>query len=253
MVAFDELINKFHPNAYRLFPRGCNRIPGIVTCRNRAYIRCIEFFNGRFSQRDVDVYRLDNLTDRVRIIVDIFKLCRWITTQLLPIEAFHLVPGVRTRTRYGHHVTWIDNGIMKEWNHRSIGRIPMDTIRQIYALNLPNVEHGVTNHKSITITRIGDQLRSAIRTRDLDKVTVFNEVVMAVQQLHANGIAHCDICVDNVFVDEKNVVFLGDLEYCQLMDLPSPRDIRRADVRASTGEELDNIQLQHFRDELAVL
>jgi predicted unusual protein kinase regulating ubiquinone biosynthesis (AarF/ABC1/UbiB family) len=85
----------------------------------------------------------------------------------------------------------------------------------------------------------------------LDKQAIQQQVGMGVNQLHANGFAHCDICVDNIFVDANNTVFLGDLEYCQLMIEPPPADIRRAEVGAQTAEALDNIQLQRLADEIA--
>ncbi len=44
-------------------------------------------------------------------------------------------------------------------------------IRQIYELRLKNVEHGKTNHNTITITRIGTRLRDAVRTRNLQNLT----------------------------------------------------------------------------------
>jgi uncharacterized protein YuzB (UPF0349 family) len=28
------------------------------------------------------------------------------------------------------------------------------------------------------------------------------------------GVAHCDICVENLFVLDSGVILLGDLEYC---------------------------------------
>jgi len=81
-------------------------------------------------------------------------------------------------------------------------------------------------------------------------------VSRGVAQLHANGFAHCDICVDNIFVDnleEGGQVFLGDLEYCCEKDRKPRSDTRRADARAKTAEELDNIQLIKLKDKLASL
>ena len=51
----------------------------------------------------------------------------------------------------------------------------------------------------------------------------------------------------------NNVVFLGDLEYCQLKDSPPPIGIRRGDCRATTGQDLDMLQLERFQEELARL
>ena len=47
--------------------------------------------------------------------------------------------------------------------------------------------------------------------------------------------------------------FMGDLEYCQLKDRPPPNGIRRGDCRATTGQDLDMLQLERFQEELARL
>eukprot|EP01041_Mallomonas_annulata_P027820 gene27820-49534_t len=131
----------------------------------------------------------------------------------------------------------------------------MEIIRAIYNAKLPNVEQGIANYTTVTITTVGRRLRDVVRSAgELEKSFVFAQVQEAVRQFHSLGIAHCDICVDNVFVNVVgDVVFLGDLEYCQLMVNPPPIGIRRADSRARTAEELDLIQLAKFSDELALL
>lgn len=35
----------------------------------------------------------------------------------------------------------------------------------------------------------------------------------AIDAIHSLGIAHCDVCVDNLFVMDGGRVILGDLEY----------------------------------------
>ncbi len=130
----------------------------------------------------------------------------------------------------------------------------LEIIRAIYNAKLPNVEQGIANCTSVTITTVGRRLCDVFRSGDLEKSFVLAQVQEAVRQLHSLGIAHCDICVDNVFVNlVGNVVFLGDLEYCQLIGDPPPIGIRRADSRSSTAGELDLIQLDKFSDELALL
>jgi hypothetical protein len=70
-----------------------------------------------------------------------------------------------------------------------------------------------------------------VRSDKLEKSFVLPQVVQeAARQLHSLGIAHCNICVDNVFVNVVgNVVLLEDLEYCQLMVNPPPIGIRSQD------------------------
>ncbi len=79
---------------------------------------------------------------------------------------------------------------------------------------------------------------------------VFQQVCQGVKELHSIGFAHCDICVENVFVDDDNTIFLGDLEYCRRCGAPPPTHTARADSSAKSAEELDLIQLKVLEDEL---
>ncbi len=156
-----------------------------------------------------------------------------------------MVPDVRRKTRNGHHITLLEDGIFKEFNEYKLSNINIDIIRSIYALNLPNVEHGRVNCKSVTITRVGSRLRDAMRVCHLDAVAIYDQLKLAIEQLHVNGYAHCDICVDNIFVDSQEdgeAIFLGDLEYSRRKDEKPSADIRRADLKAITAEQLDMIQ-----------
>lgn len=88
----------------------------------------------------------------------------------------------------------------------------------------------------------------------MEKCSVIGQIKAGIDQLHANGYAHCDVCVDNIFVDSQEdggAVFLGDLEYCRRKDDKPPVDIRRADPNANTAEELDFLQFEKLKDELA--
>lgn len=254
MESAGDLTRKFHKHAFKLFPKGCYSIPGVTTCNEAIALYSITFFNNRFSQQLVKQYNVSELPGRVDFIVDIFKLILWILSQTEPTEGSHLIPDVRKKTRNGHHITLLEEGILKEFDEHKLHNIQIATIGAIYALNLPNVEHGRVNCKSITITRVGSRLRDALRTRHMDKRSVLDQVTLGIGQLHTNGYAHCDICVDNIFVDSQEDggrVFLGDLEYCRRKDEKPPADIRRADPKAKTAEELDLLQLEKLSDELA--
>jgi predicted unusual protein kinase regulating ubiquinone biosynthesis (AarF/ABC1/UbiB family) len=77
-----------------------------------------------------------------------------------------------------------------------------------------------------------------------------------VNQLHANGIAHCDICIGNIFVEfeeDGGAVFLGGVEYCCALNCSAPTNLQRSDTNALTAEDLDFIQLEKLKDELASL
>jgi hypothetical protein len=72
--------------------------------------------------------------------------------------------------------------------------------------------------------------------------------------LHALGIAHCDVCVDNVHVLDCGDVVLGDLEYCADATSPPPLVRRRFDDTLGvpyTAQELDEQQFLKFAEELA--
>lgn len=254
MASYGDLTRKFHKHAYKLFPKGCNSIPGVTTCNQAVALYSISFFANQFSQQLVKEYDVSELPGRVEFTVDLFKIIIWILSQVEPTEGSHLVPDVRRKTQNGHHITLKEQGIFKEFDEGKLHSIQLHTIRNIYALKLPNVEHGMVNCKSITITRVGSRLRDAVRTRHMDKHAILDQIRTGIAQLHANGYAHCDLCVDNIFVDsveDGGRVFLGDLEYCRNKDEKPPVDIRRADPKAKTAEQLDNLQLEKLIDEVA--
>jgi len=249
-----DLIRKFHSTAYKLFPRGISSIPAVLTCNTKVQLFSLSHFNKKYDMALIKQYDVVDLRGRVDFICDIFRLLIWTVSQVEPVEGFHLPPGVRIRTRNGHHVTSTADGILKELDRNKLHEIKMDLIRKVYSLKLPNVEFGTVNETSLTIARVGCKLSDAIRVRHLNKKDIFIQVSRGVEQLHANGFAHCDICVDNIFVDsleDGGQVFLGDLEYCCLKDSKPRPDIRRADRGAKTAEALDNIQLAKLKDELA--
>lgn len=252
-IAIDELIEKFHPSAQMLFPRNCPEIPGIVTSSQGASIHRIYFAN-TFHQECVKSYQFLTESGRVDFICDIFKLATWIVSQTQSIGEFHIPPNVRMKTRNKHHITLLKDGLVKEFYHDCDITAVLAHIKTTYEARLPNVEQGTVNSTSITITTIGRRLSDAIRLHITDKTSALEAVTLAVQQLHSIGMAHCDICVDNVFVSiETGVVFLGDLEYCRPMISAPPVNIRRACLTASTAQELDNIQLRKLQEELVLL
>lgn len=255
-TAISELINKFHATAYLMFPSHCPIIPGIASSRQIISLHQIYYdsVTEHYRQDLVNTYRILERAERQRFIVDIFKIAIWIVSQLSPSQLFHLVTNVRIQTRNQHHVTLMRDGILKEFRQKNDRKIPMEIIREIYNAKLVNVEQGIANCTTVTITTVGRRLRNVVNSGKLEKSFVFTQVQEAFMQLHSIGIAHCDICVDNVFVNVVgDVVFLGDLEYCQLMVDPPPIDIRRADSRARTAKDLDLFQLDMLRDELASL
>ena len=262
-----DLINMLHSQAYTLFPEGCHCIPGIITSHTHASTRAIYDSRSYTSNSNTNsglselanvknftnTYNLDTPRDRVSFIVDILKLCVWIASQSHRKEPFyrHLVPGIRVKTRNGHLITWTRKGIYKEFGSQRA--IPVVAINAIYGHCLLNVEHGLTNVSSdaSTITRLGCRLQDALRTQLVTKQTALEQVRQGVEQLHGIGYAHCDICLDNIFVDRQGVVFIGDLEYCCPVTGPPPVGIKRGDAGAETAGQLDMLQLERFAGELA--
>lgn len=250
----NDLISKFHSGAYKMFPKGCMEIPAVTTCNERISLFGISYFNGVYNLAAICDYNVLDLPGRISFIQDLFKLMIWMLSQTEPVEKFHLVPGVRMRTRNGHHVTLNGNSLKKEFGRESLGRINMEIISQVYELRLPNVEWGQCNCTSVTIERLGHRLQDVFQLRGFDRLTVYQQIFDAVQQLHANGFAHCDICVDNIFVElESKIVFLGDVEYCCALNCSAPTNLKRSDPNARTAGELDLIQLAKLKDELADL
>ena len=253
-TAIKEIISKFHSTAYLLFPKYCPQLPGFASCRDQISLHSISF-NGHdrvFCEQPVNIYDTSNAFVRLMFIQDIFRIAIWIVSQIGPIQGFHLVPDVRIVTRNGHHITFGANGILKEF--KDVKRVSMDVIRTIYLANLPNVEQGHINGLSITITSIGRRVADALTAGYVTKEQVFSQTQVAVNQLHSLGFAHCDICLENIFVNvETGVVFLGDLEYCRPMDQEPPEGLRRSDNSARRACDLDTIQLEKLKDELASL
>jgi hypothetical protein len=244
MVSSGDLARKFHKHAFKLFPKGCFSIPGVATCNEAVALYSVTFFKNCFSQQLVKQYNVSELPGRVDFLVDIFKIIIWILSHTEPTEGFHLIPDVRRKTRNDHHITLLEDGILKEFDEHKLHNIQMATMGSIYALNLPNVEHGRVNCKSVTITRVGSRLKDAARALQMDKSSILAQISSGINQLHSNGYAHCDICVDNIFVDSQEdgaAVFLGDLEYCRGKNEKPPADIRRTDSQANTAGELDLI------------
>ena len=251
-----DLTCKFSPLAYKMFPSGCTEIPAVTTCNEEIHLFGISYFNQEYLLDHIRSYHVLEMEGRVAFVQDLFRLIIWILSQTDPVEKFHLIPERRTRTPNGHHITLLREGLLKEFSAIGLARINIEIIRAVYQLHLENVEWGYVNCSSVTITRIGSRLKDVFRPRNLDRASVLQQVELGVNQLHANGFAHCDICVDNVFVEsveDGGRVFLGDIEYCSAIDSPAPRDLRRSDRSARTAGDLDLLQLAKFKDELAHL
>jgi hypothetical protein len=262
-AADNELVDKLFSAAFSQFPMGSNEIVGITTCATETRIHRLFYDtkSEKFRLERYQAYPMNSLEGRVSFLIDIAKICRWIAGITGPISGFHLMFNIRTKTSNDHHVTWCQGGILKEFKHFSnyngeggnISDVTIGYINHIHSLNLKNVEwgHPVSgNNRAIMMTRIGRRIEDAIRIKKVSKDNIYNGVVEGLTQLRDIGFAHCDISINNVFVDE-NGVFLGDLEYLTPLNSPPPHLTRiSANSIVSTAQELDILQLKTFALEL---
>jgi hypothetical protein len=260
MVAFKELASQFHKDAYKVFPTGCSTIVGVASCTDRIHMHLITHDpgTGGYSSQLHRAYDASGVPGRVDFLIDLMKVCRWMASIAGCNSAFHLKPAVRRRTKNGHHITWVREGIYKEFDHRRDTRRAVRITNQVYTHvpRLIHMEYGrVIDDRSIMITRIGNRLTLAnMAKQGLTKESVVEQVLLGLQELHNIGFAHCDVSVENVFVDECGVVFLGDLEYLTPVDDPAQHFTRLpagvADAEVSRAQQLDDYQFQRFTAEV---
>lgn len=257
-----ELINKFFVGSEAVFPIGTNSILGLITTSTFFELYEISFnpIVNSFSLIPLNNYNVSNFDGRRRFIVDIFKLCRWFVSITCSNRSFHLIPNRRTQTPNHHHITWCSKGLHKEYriipNTNNAVRLNavLPRIAVVYAAKLEHVEWGYlieNTNNQIMITRVGRKLSDCIRDKTVTKDKAIADVRSALNELHAIGYAHCDICMDNVFVDNNNIVFLNDLEYLVgVQENPyQVTRIRNPILAASitTGLQLDVAQFAQFQ------
>jgi hypothetical protein len=259
-IAFHELTEKLHADAFKVFPQGCNSIIGVASCVGRIQLAIITYdpTTRHYSARVWKEYKVRDLSERVSFLVDLMKVCRWMSSVTGSNANFHLIPNLRRSTDNHHHITWTAEGIYKEFDHnRDMGQA-MQHIHEVYTHTprLIYVEHGrVIDDKSIIITRIGNKLSLVnMNCANLTKEMVVSQVRRGLNELHDIGLAHCDLMVSNVFIDSNGVVFLGDLEYLTPVNDPAPNFNRlpagiSAEQVRSAGH-LDELQFQVFTAEV---
>lgn len=260
--AEEELVDKLFPEAVRQFPFGSQEIVGITTSASEVKLYRVYFDKeaNAFNEDVLRTYPMNSFDGRISFIIDVAKICRWIVGVIGPNLKFHLVFNVRTETKNKHHITWCKDGLLKEFKRHNkryrvggnVSQQSMTYIHHVHSLKLPNVEWGRPvggSDNAVMITRVGRRVIDAIRD-GVSKLDIYNGVVAGLQQLHAHGYAHCDISINNVFVDD-NGAFLDDLEYLTPVKDSPPHQTRiPANTNATTAEELDDLQLKSFALEL---
>jgi hypothetical protein len=264
MIAREELVDKLSNDACRVFPRGAGSMIGLASAGKLIDLVAITHVRHRVFECQLQAqFNVESLEGRVKFLVSLVKLLRYVVTVDGPNSSFHLVPGIRRKTPTRHHITWIREGLLKEFRHLQSPQ-QMEWIKSIYDAKLDHVEFGeIQDFRGVTLVqRIGRTLKDCIRDNTVSKQAAYDQIEMGIRELHAVGFAHCDICVSNCFVDDVNgptpVVFLVDLEYVRPVDMPSPPHPHNSrlplgTVLPPTAEELDRLQLQTIRLEIARL
>jgi hypothetical protein len=186
-IAQAELTDEFHPTAYLSFPNNVRSIPGFATSREQIWLISLSYdlieratkAKGKaktrvitapecvYSSRRLAIYDIMVMRDRVLFIQDLFKIVIWIKSLPDSKENFHLISGLRRRTRNGHFVTLRNDGLFKEFRgHGTNGdKVPYDLIDRIYNAPFLNVERGTVKEgeRAVLITTVGRELFSAIR------------------------------------------------------------------------------------------
>lgn len=251
-TATNSLIAKLFPEARLLFPMGTFEIIGIVTSATFVQMLRIFWHGNGFHTKILHSYDVSSLEDRMRFLIDIAKLCKWIANVEHPNKSFHLFPGVRTRTTNGHFVTWLGGTILKELKKGKGYETAVTRINTIHEMNLQHVEWGQRTGKAnaILITRVGRTLRNALKERIITKAQVLANVRDGIQELHNAGFAHCDIRIDNIFVDERGA-FVDDLEYLTPTNEHPPNfNHIQNHAKPKTARDLDALQLVNFENAL---
>eukprot|EP01041_Mallomonas_annulata_P006272 gene6272-12703_t len=224
-IASEELTSKFSPEAFQLFPMGSHSIIGVTSSANRIRLYKLSYNEEhKYECELLRMYSINNLNGRISFIIDVIKLLRWVVTITGPASTdIHLVPGVRFETTNEHHVRWVRDGLLKEFNRRKDLSV-MSHIKHVYGQKLPHVEWGVViGQNKLLITRVGMRIQRAIMDELITKELAIEHIRLALEELHAIGLAHCDVFIENVFYDKVTCcAFLADLEYLTPLNEPAP-------------------------------
>ena len=255
-IARNELIEKMHPAACKTYPFGLLSIPGFATSNHTIEMYSINFIPSTksYSTELVRTYSVQERDGRVEFLVDVFKIIKWIVGLKKPNQSMHLIPGVRVHSPNGHFLTGTQAGLLlKKLPRERLENIRFDLLRRVYDAKLANVERGMVNCSSVTIQTIGRRARDALQNRIISRDAMIAQVRLAIDSLHKIGIAHCDVCLDNVFVLDSGEVILGDLEYCaEIFDQPPDGVKRRFNSELGvpvSAQELDEQQFLKLLEE----
>jgi hypothetical protein len=259
-----ELIDRLAPDAHLQFPRGSDEILGLCISTRASRVYRIKYHpgDGTYSAISLVSFGFSTLQNRVDFLVFLAKYFRWVASVRGPTVAFHLVPGIRKQTPNGHHVTYTVDAsgracILKEFKLDT--DIPLHHMAIVFQAKLQNVEWGRVKNplaRTVELVRVGFTLKQALRDRLISADGVIQNIRDALDQLHSIGFAHCDVKVNNVFVDREapHAAFLADLEFLRLLNDPPPNSIRiPRGFHPSTALELDEAQFTRFCSDVMLL
>jgi hypothetical protein len=250
-----KLTKEFSPRGFCVFPEESSSIIGISTSPNYINIYIISFKGetSTYHSRQIACYKVVNdINTKVQFLVTLFKIMRWIASINGPKNKFHLVPGYRKLTNNGHYITWMSDGLLKDFNE-TVDIDTLNRIDEVYSKKLKHVEWG-TIHRypsahsngAILITRIGIPIKLAILSGFISKAQAKRDAEAGMKELHSIGYAHCDIALRNIFYDETmKCAFLNDLEYLTPLNGPPPLTNHFSN-QPRNAEHLDTIQFNEL-------
>ena len=125
------------------------------------------------------------------------------------------MPDVRLKTRNGHHITWTRSGLKKEFN-RSVSHTTLTRIDSVIRAHLSHVEWGETlPDNGILITSVGYMAKDFLRrvhdpeSKAQLEVKLIEDVREGLNSLHNLSLAHCDLCLENVFMKRRETTDQG--------------------------------------------
>jgi hypothetical protein len=261
--AKNELVDKLSDDAIQLFPFNQDRVLGLAisSFRVEMYFIAWNYAEGRFSLSElVQAYITSSLEGRVKFVVDLFKIARWMAAINKPNKSFHLIPNQWIGTDNHHRVMWVKDGLLKQLNRHKVSEDQLDKMVHVMSQKLDHVECGElssADKRIILIKTVGVRVEDFFRDvaqnmRIHFKNKLLQDVQLGLDELHSIGYAHCDLCIKNVFYDAKNCrFFLDDLEYVTDCDSSPPLKAYRTSRTPQNARELDEFEFDDsFRGEV---